>query len=139
MILIEKGRTSTPHFHLTIVHISGSSGGWLYQSVQVHFWTKCLGLNMQMIPTVLYRSLDPKMWVHLNNFLTLIRNTNIWSVNVVLNLLFQIQPHSDIWIIILRWRLLLQCSCNWFDATIKTWTLHWFNLLVLCGQDVLLA
>ncbi len=78
---------------------------WLYQRVQVHVWTKYLGLNLKMTPKVMYQSLDPKMWVHLNHFLTLICNTKIRGVNLVLNHLFQIQPHSDIWIIISRWRL----------------------------------
>ncbi len=78
---------------------------WLYQRVQVHVWNKYLGLNLKMTPKVLYKSLDPKMWVHLNNVLTLICNTKIWGVNLVLNHLFLIQPHSDIWIIISRWRL----------------------------------
>ncbi len=53
---------------------------------------------------VLYQSLDSKMWVHLSHFLTLICNTNIWC-KLGVEPSFQIQPHSDIWIIIPRCRL----------------------------------
>ncbi len=70
-----------------------------------HVLQKC---SSKMTPKVLYQSLDPKMWIHLNHFLTLICNTKIWGVNLVLNHLFQIHPHSDIWIIIPRG----DCSCK---------------------------
>ncbi len=63
---------------------------WLYQRVHVHVWNKYLGSNLKMTPKVLYQSLDPKMCVHLNHFLTLICNTKIWGVNLVLNHLFLI-------------------------------------------------
>ncbi len=86
-------------------HIRFFPKAWFYQRVQVHVWSKYLGLNLKMTPKVLYQSLDPKMWIHLNRFLTPICNTKMWGVNFVLNHLFRIQPHSDIWIIIPRWRL----------------------------------
>ncbi len=70
------------------VSVQGHPGPDCIKRVQVHVWTKYLGLNLKMKPKVLYQSLDPKMWVHLNHFLTLICNTNIWGVNLVLNHLF---------------------------------------------------
>ncbi len=87
------------------IYFKSNPRAWLSQRVQVHFWTKYLGLNLAMTPKVLYQSLDTKMWVHLIHFLTLICNIKIWGVNVVLNHLFWIQPLSDIWIIIPTWRL----------------------------------
>ncbi len=77
---------------------------WLYQRIQVHVWTKYLGLNLKMTPKILYQSLDHKILDHLDQHLTLICNTKIWGVNLVLNHLFRMQSHSDIWIIIPRWR-----------------------------------